>query len=40
MLFYIKELSASREDSSLIKNPFIFAKLDMKALIEFDFDGA
>jgi hypothetical protein len=40
VLFYVKELSASHEDSSLIHYPTVYTKLDMKTLNEFDFEAA
>ena len=39
MLFFMKELAASNEDSFLIQNPIIFTKLEIKTLIDFDFDS-
>jgi hypothetical protein len=38
MLFFIKELIASAEDPNLIQNPFVLTKIDMKTIIDFDFD--
>ena len=38
MLFFIKELIASAEDPNLIQNPFVLTKIDMKTLMDFDFD--
>lgn len=40
MYFLIKELAASHEDSSLIQNPIIFTKLDLRSLLDFNFDAA
>jgi hypothetical protein len=38
MLFFIKELIASAEDPNLIQNPFVLTKIDMKTIVDFDFD--
>lgn len=38
MLFFIKELIASAEDPNLIQNPFVLTKIDMKTIIDFNFD--
>mgnify|MGYP006950426700 CR=1 FL=1 len=38
MLFFIKELIASAEDPNLIQNPFVLTKIDMKTIMDFDFD--
>jgi hypothetical protein len=38
MLFFMKELSASHEDSTIIKNPSIITKLDIGSMDRFDFD--
>lgn len=35
----MKELAASVEDSSLIKQPTLYTKIDMQTLNKFDFDG-
>jgi hypothetical protein len=40
MYFLIKEMAASHEDSSIIQNPIVYTKLDMRSLLDFDFDGA
>lgn len=38
MLFHMKELVASIEDPSLIQNPFVMTKLDLKTINDFNFD--
>jgi len=40
MYFLIKELTASHEDSSLIKNPTVFTKMDMRSMLDYNFDEA
>jgi hypothetical protein len=40
MYFLIKELAASHEDSSLIKNPVVFSKMDMRSMLDYNFDEA
>lgn len=40
MYFNMKELSASHEDSTIIKNPTVFTKLDMQTMNNYDFDAA
>lgn len=38
MLFYTKELVAAGEDPSLIQNPFVLTKIDVKTIRDFNFD--
>lgn len=38
MLFIMKELVASIEDPTLIQNPFVMTKLDLKTINDFNFD--
>ena len=38
MLFFMKELSASHEDSTIIKDPAIITKLDIGTMMNFNFD--
>ena len=40
MMFHIKELAATHEDSTINLNPVIFTKLDIKSINEYDFDAA
>lgn len=40
MFYYVKELAASHEDSTLGKHPNVWTKFDQETLLAFDFEKA